>query len=143
MQSVTPTPGLPLRHEDEPNGLVAAVFRDVRHRMPFVPALFKALAVDPDALELAWIQARALYDDPRSRAAAARLREVGELGLPYRAPDPVRQAVAPFAAELPAMLLIVASLGLTLDGALPMLPKPESRLTPARSAREPAVPESR
>jgi hypothetical protein len=144
MQSVPPTPGLPMRHEEEAHGLVAAVFADVRSRMPFVPALFKALAVDPSALELAWLQGRALYDDPRSHAAAAELREAaGEAGPAYRASEPVRQAVAPFAQELPAMLLIATSLLLALDGVLAVRPKPELRLSPGRSDPGPGLPESR
>ena len=144
MQSVQPTSALPLRHEDEATGLVAAIFADVRRRMSFVPALFKALAVDPDALEQAWLQARALYDDPRSKPAAATLLEVAAgARLPYRAPSPVRRAVTPFVRELPSMLLIVTSLRLAVDGDLPRRPRPSKSIPPAVSAPEPVVPESR
>ena len=62
--------GLPLLHEEEVEGVVSSVFVDIRARMPFVPALFKALAADPDSLVAAWLQARMIYDDPRSPAAA-------------------------------------------------------------------------
>jgi hypothetical protein len=55
-----PGTGLPLRHEEQVAGLAASVFRDIRGRMPFVPALFKALADDPDAPLAAWLQARGL-----------------------------------------------------------------------------------
>ena len=41
------------------------------------------------------------------------------------------------------MLLIVTSLRLTLDGALPLRPRPDARIPPAAPAAEPAVPESR
>src|SRR5207245_2351336 len=57
-----PPTGLPLLHEEEVDGVVASVFVDIRARMPFVPALFKALAADPKALVAAWLQARAIYE---------------------------------------------------------------------------------
>ncbi len=133
-----------LRHEEEATGLVAAIFADVRRRMPFVPALFKALAVDPSVLEIAWLQARELYDDPRTEHVAAALLEVaGEARLSYRAPEPVRMAVAPFVGELPAMLLIVTSLRLALDLELPRRQRPAAPIPPASSSPEPVVPESR
>ena len=66
--------GLRLLHEEEVEGVVSSVFVDIRARMPFVPALFKALAADADALVAAWLQARAIYDDPRSSAAAEEIR---------------------------------------------------------------------
>ena len=99
-------------------GPVAAVFADIRRRMVFTPALFKALAPEPAAVELAWIQARALLDEPGFRDATERLRTIA---LPTRALDvrtPVTEAVQPFTAELPGMLLIVSSLALALDGRL-------------------------
>jgi len=40
----------------------------------------------------------------------------------------VRRAVAPFRSELPLLLLAVASLGLSLDGALELRPLPEPSL---------------
>ena len=90
MQSVRPTPGLPLRHEDEATGLVAAIFADVRRRMPFVPALFKALAVDPAVLEIAWLQARGALRRPALAAVEAALRgAAGEARLAYLASEPV------------------------------------------------------
>ena len=39
-----------LLHEEDATGLVLSVFADVRARMPFVPAIFKALAREPAAL---------------------------------------------------------------------------------------------
>ncbi len=144
MQSHPPTPGarLPLQHEASAAGIVAGVYRDIRRRMPFVPALFKALAFDPAALEPAWLQARTLYDDPRKDASISRLRRLAEPDLPYRASAPVRAAVAPFAAELPLMLLVVTSLTLTLDGRLPLRPLPAEGVPPADSAPEPSLPDS-
>lgn len=132
-----------LLHEEQAEGLVQAVFGDVRARMPFVPAIFKALARDPGALEQAWLQARALYDDPRAAEAASRLAALARPQLPYRPSPSVRQAAAPFAAELPSLLLVVTSLGLSLDGIHPLRPPPSTRL-PAPAPLPPTpVPELR
>ena len=40
--------GLPLLHAEEVAGVVSSMFVDIRARMAFVPALFKALAADPE-----------------------------------------------------------------------------------------------
>jgi hypothetical protein len=117
-----PPVGLQLLHEDEVDGIVSSVYADVRRRMPFVPALFKALAAEPDTLVAVWLQARAILDDPRSPAAADAIRESARVRLDYRPGDRVRAIVAPYVAELPFMLLIVTSLQLSLDGELPRRP---------------------
>ncbi len=96
--------------------------------MDFVPALFKRLSGDPDALLLAWLQARAIYDDPRSPRSTARLEEAARATLDYRPSEDVRNAVEPFRRELPSLLLIVTSLGLALDGELPAQPLPPLNL---------------
>lgn len=129
-ERVPPGPGLPLRHEEQVAGLAARVFQDIRSRMPFVPALFKALADDPEALLAAWLQARALYDDPAAGAAAESLRGLAWPQLDFRPAPELGEAVRPFVAELPFMLLIVSSLGLTLDGVLPLRPRPDPALPP-------------
>ncbi len=143
MALVSPASGFTLRYEEEAEGVVASVFRDVRVRMEFVPAIFKALAPDPEALVPAWLQARSIYDDPRTGEALARLRERAEPGLAYRPSDAVSDAVAPFAQELPALLLIVTSLGLALDGAVPLQPLPPPDLPPPGPVPESSVPEER
>jgi hypothetical protein len=96
--------------------------------MPFVPALFKALAGDPDVLLPAWLQARALYDDPRAAAAAAALRQQCAPRLDFVPTAELREAVRPFLEELPSMLLTVSSLWLTLEGDLPPQDLPASDL---------------
>ncbi len=143
MGLVPPTSGFELRYEEEAEGVVASVFRDVRMRMEFVPAIFKALAPDPGALVPAWLQARSIYDDPRAGEATARLRDQAEPGLSYRPSAAVRDAVGPFVQELPALLLIVTSLGLSLDGVLPRLPSPVPDLPPPARVPESPVPEER
>jgi hypothetical protein len=134
---------LALQSEESATGLAAAVYRDVRRRLPFVPAFLRALAeVDEAALEEAWLQARALLDDPRAGDAAARLRDAADPRLRYEPSEPVRAAVAPFAAELPLLLLVVTSLALTLDGRIEVRPKPPADL-PSTGPLPPAVPEER
>lgn len=129
--------------EEDAGGLTLSIFRDVRARMPFVPAIFKALAADPAALEAAWLQARALYDDPRCSDAADRLAELSRPALAYRPSAGVREAVAPFAADLPRLLLIVTSLGLSLDGEHAPRPPPPTRWPAPEPLPETPVPEQR
>src|SRR5713226_5964673 len=136
-----PAVGLPLLHEEEVEGVVASVFVDIRARMPFVPALFKALAHDPEALVTAWLQARAIYDDPRSSSATDAIRRSAQVNLPYRSSHRVRQAVAPFTAELPSMLLIVTSLQLAVSGAIERRPMPEPNLPDPAHVPEPEFPD--
>lgn len=143
MQSVPPTSRFCLRHEEEAEGPVSAVFRDVRRRMPFVPALFKALAFDPGALETAWLQARALYDDPRAAEAAGRVAALARPEVSYRPSPKVRATVAPFLAGIPMMLLVVSSLGLSLDGELELSPPPPPALPEPGPLPETPVPEER
>ncbi|MGH3022401.1 MAG: hypothetical protein ACRDNI_01985 [Gaiellaceae bacterium] len=132
-----------LLHEEDARGLVLSVFTDVRARMPFVPAIFKALAREPAALVPAWLQARALYDDPRAVAAASRLAELARPCLAYRPSPAVGEAAAPFAADLPSLLLVVTSLGLSLDGVLP-LREPQAQSLPSPAPLPPTpVPEQR
>jgi len=133
--------GLPLLHEDEVEGIVSSVYADIRRRIPFVPALFKALAAEPETLVAAWLQARAILDDPRSPAAAAAIREAALVRLDYRPSGRIREAVAPYLAELPSMLLIVTSLRLSLDGALERRPAPALDLPTEAHVPEPEFPD--
>ena len=129
--------GLPLLHEEEVEGVVSSVFVDIRARMPFVPALFKALAADPDSLVAAWLQARMIYDDPRSPAAADEIRKSAQVSIGFRPSNRVSEALAPYATELPFMLLIVTSLQLSLSGELARQPTPELDLPAAAPVPKP------
>jgi hypothetical protein len=129
--------GLPLVHEEDANGLVASVFVDIRSRMPFIPALFKALARDPKSLLAAWLQARKVYDQPGALKAADAIRRSARVRIDYRPTSKARETLAPFAAELPLMLLIVSSLRLSLDHELPPQPAPEPKLPAAEPVPEP------
>jgi hypothetical protein len=133
--------GLPLLHEEQVDGVAAAVFQDIRIRMPFVPALFKALAADPDALLPAWLQARALYDDPAAALPVDRLRRLADPGLELDPRPELRSALRPFAETLPFMLLVAASLTLTLDGVLPLCDPPEPALPPPGVVPPPELPD--
>jgi hypothetical protein len=133
MQSI----GLTLLHEEEVEGIVSSVFLDIRARMPFVPALFKALAADPESLVAAWLQARAIYDDPASPAAADEIRKSAQVGIGFRPSRRVSEVLAPYAAELPFMLLIVTSLQLSLRGELARQPTPELDLPAAAPVPKP------
>jgi hypothetical protein len=133
---------LELRHETDADGVVAAVYADVRRRMAFVPALFKALAPDVHTLERAWVQARALLDDHGFPEAAARLRALAQPEETPAARADLQDAVGPFAAELPGMLLVVSSLGLALDGRLSREEPPPLGLEPGdRRPPDGTVPE--
>jgi hypothetical protein len=129
--------GLPLVHEEDADGVVASVFVDIRSRMPLVPALFKALAADPESLRAAWLQARAVYDHAGATEAAMAIRRSARVEVGYQPSNKVREAVAPFVAELPFMLLIVSSLRLSLDRELPRRPAPEPSLPAAAAVPEP------
>ena len=129
--------GLPLLHEEEVEGVASSVFVDIRARMPFVPALFKALAADPEALVAAWLQAREIYDDPRSPAAADQIRRSAQVRTSFQPSRRIRETLAPFAAELPFMLLIVTSLQLSLTEELARQPAPELDLPAAGPVPEP------
>ena len=121
---------------------MAAVFADIRRRMVFTPALFKALAPDPAAVEVAWIQARALLDEPGFGDATERLRTIALPTRPLDVRAPVIEAVQPFTAELPGMLLIVSSLALALDGRLTRrTPVPPLGLAVGERPPDPTVPE--
>ena len=129
--------GLPLLHEEEVEGVVSSVFVDIRARMPFVPALFKALAADPESLVAAWLQARMIYDDPGAPAAADEIRTSAQVSIDFRLSIRVSEALAPYVTELPFRLLIVTSLRLSLSGELARQPPPELDLPAAAPVPKP------
>lgn len=141
MGAVTTTP-FEQRYEDEASPRVSAVYADIRRRMSFVPALFKALAVDEGALESAWLQARTIVDDPRFDDVTTRVREAATGPMPFPPSAQLRDAVAPFAADLPGMLIIASSLRASLDGELPP-GAPVGTIEPGAAPPESAVPEVR
>lgn len=131
-----------LRHEEDAGPVVSAVYADIRRRFSFVPAIYKALAVQPRALEEAWLQARALHTDLLFEPATARIARLAVTSPSAAVSESLRAATSPFAAELPAMLIVVSSLVLTLDGRLARRP-PVGTVPPADEPPEPALPELR
>src|SRR5918992_2669481 len=63
----------PMVEESEATGIVAGVYAEILDGMPFVPSIFKSLAVCPPYLALAWQQAAPVLGKPEYGAAAGRL----------------------------------------------------------------------
>jgi hypothetical protein len=127
----------PMVEEDDAAGRVAAVYADLlAGGMPFVPSLFKSLALCPAYLVLAHDQAAGVLADPRfAEASAALPRTVRSASRPppERA---AREALARFVPPLAQMLLLTAGLREGLDGRL-RAPPARSRRLPIRPVRPP------
>lgn len=127
-------------------GTVAAVYARITGQMPFVPSLFKSLAVCPRYLALAWNQAAPALRDPDHRAVAAGLAESVRTAARPPADGRIREAMAGFIAPLGRMLLVCAGLreGLAgrLDGARPggRCRQPASRSGPSSPYPHPRRP---
>ncbi|KGH45339.1 MULTISPECIES: hypothetical protein [Modestobacter] len=116
--------GYPMVEEAEATGAVAAVYAQLLQGMPFVPSLFKSLALCPGYLVLAYEQATGVLPEPAFSATAERLvSSVREAGT---APEDseARNALAEFAGPLSRMLLLAAGLHLALDDELDLPPAP-------------------
>ncbi|TFV59560.1 hypothetical protein E4P41_11625 [Geodermatophilus sp. DF01-2] len=114
----------PMVEEGEATGVVAAVYAQLLDRMPFVPSLFKSLALSPGYLVLAHEQAAAVLPDETFRSLAQQLSSsVGDAVTPP-ADQPVREALARFTEPLSRMLLLTAGLLLALDDELDRPPAP-------------------
>lgn len=103
--------------EVEATGVVAGVYAELLEGMPFVPSLFKSLALCPGYLVLAHEQAAVLSTPSFGSAAQQLVASVRGTAEPP-ADDEVRAALAEFAAPLSRMLLLAAGLRLALDGEL-------------------------
>jgi hypothetical protein len=114
----------PMVEEAEATGVVAGVYAALLDGMPFVPSLFKSLAVSPGYLVLAYEQSAPVLDDDAfgspAQALAASVR--GAASRP--GDEQVRQALAEFVGPLGRMLLLSAGLLLALDGELGVPPAP-------------------
>jgi hypothetical protein len=122
--------GYPMVEEADATGRVGAVYADLLESMPFVPSLFKSLALCPGYLVLAHEQAAGVLSHPSFADAARDL--VSSVRDAARAPadGDVRGALAEFAGPLSHMLLLAAGLQIALDGELDAPP-------PAGQAPEP------
>ncbi len=109
----------PMVEEDQATGRVADVYADLLATgMPFVPSLFKSLAVCPAYLVLAHDQVVGVLADAAFADAAQEL--VATVGNASRPPEDrgAREALAGFIAPLARMLVVTAGLCEALDGRL-------------------------
>ncbi|MDK3257373.1 hypothetical protein QOZ86_12785 [Blastococcus capsensis] len=140
--------GYPMVEEAEATGVVAGVYADLLDGMPFVPSLFKSLALCPGYLVLAHEQAAPMLSDASFGSSAQQLvSAVRELAQPPADAD-VRAGLAEFAGPLSRMLLLTAGLRLALDGELDVpsapgdapAPRPVEPRSPAPSPQDAPAP---
>ena len=136
--------GYPMVEEADATGRVAAVYADLLESMPFVPSLFKSLALCPGYLVLAHEQAAGVLSHPSFGETAQQLvSSVRDAARPPADRD-VRGALAEFTAPLSRMMLVAAGLQLALDGELDAppatgqatAPRPVQPRSPAPSPQE-------
>jgi hypothetical protein len=129
----------PMVEEADATGVVAAVYADLLEDMPFVPSLFKSLALCPGYLLLAHEQAvPVLSTDEFGSAAEQLVTSVRDVTQPPVDAD-VRAALAGFAGPLSRMLLLAAGLRLALEGELDLPAAPGHAPAPRPAQpREPA-----
>lgn len=108
----------PMVEEGDATGVVAGVYAALLDDMPFVPSLFKSLAVCPAYLVLAHAQASAALQTEGFRSTAQELS--GSVRDAARPPeqDDVRAALAEFVGPLGRMLLLSAGLLAAVRGEL-------------------------
>lgn len=138
----------PMVEEAEATGVVAAVYAQLLDGMPFVPSLFKSLALCPGYLVLAYEQAAPVLSSPSFASTAQQLvSSVREMARPPGNTE-VRGALAEFAGPLSRMLLLATGLRLGLDGELDLppapghapAPRPAQPRSPAPSAEDAPAP---
>lgn len=141
--------GYPMVEEAEATGAVAAVYAELLDGMPFVPSLFKSLALCPGYLVLAREQAAGVLPDPSFAEAAQHLVSSARSAVRPPAGAEVRAALSEFAGPLSRMLVLAAGLRLALDGDLdaPAAPgrapelRPVEPRSPAPSPQDAPAPE--
>lgn len=124
----------PMVEEAEATGVVAAVYAELLRRMPFVPSLFKSLAVCPPYLVLAYEQCEGVLDgDALTQRADLLVASVRDTVTPPVQPE-VRAALAGFVGPLGRMLLLSGGLLLALRGELDA-PAAAGKIPPAQKVR--------
>jgi hypothetical protein len=124
---------VPMAPERAVTGRVAAVYADIRARMPFVPSFFKSLALNPAYLELVWLQARERSDALDAEAEVLRrdgLALAAAAGAPVL-PAGARDVLEPFGPVVPRMLLTAQLAAGLLRGEVPEVERPPLDLPPA------------
>lgn len=123
----------PMVEEADATGVVAGVYARLLKDMPFVPSLFKSLAVCPGYLVLAAEQAAPALTDDSFRSSAAELAATVRTAATPPPSAEVRAAVAGFVDPLSRMLLLTAGLRLALAGELDA-PAAPGVVPPSRNA---------
>jgi len=124
----------PMVEEAEATGVVAAVYAELLRRMPFVPSLFKSLAVCPPYLVLAYEQCESVLDGDTLTQRADQLGASVRDTVEPPAQQQVRATLARFVGPLGRMLLLSSGLLLALRGELDA-PAAPGQAPPAQPAR--------
>ncbi len=114
----------PMVEEAEATGRVAGVYAQLLDGMPFVPSLFKSLALCPGYLVLAAEQAAPALQDDGFGALAQELADSVRAASTPPDDDETRAVLARFVGPLSRMLLLTAGLRLALDDQLAAPPAP-------------------
>lgn len=133
----------PMVEEHEATGRVAACYGAVLESHPFVPSLFKSLAVCPGYLVLAWDQAAhalPLDDFAASAKQLSSLAVTADEGASPVGDEQVRAALGQFVDPLARMLLLAGGLLAGLDGALAGAAARATPPPPAQPAPDQPVP---
>lgn len=128
----------PMVEENEATGRVAACYGAILESHPFVPSLFKSLAVCPGYLVVAWDQASHALPRDDFAASAAQLLSLAATADESASPigdEEVRTALGQFVDPLARMLLLASGLLAGLEGALAgaaarATPPPRTRPSP-------------
>ena len=98
----------PMVEEAEATGVVAAVYARLLDDMPFVPSLFKSLALCPGYLLLAYEQAAPVQSGPEFGSLADGLAHSVRDAATPPPEQQVQEALAQFVGPLSRMLLLAA-----------------------------------
>ena len=128
----------PMVEESEATGVVAGVYAELLTRMPFVPSLFKSLALCPGYLVLAYEQSVGVLDGDELPASGQQLAASVRDAVRPPEQEQVRQTLAAFVGPIGRMLVLSSGLLLALDGELDAPPAPGER--PATRPVEPDRP---
>lgn len=127
----------PMVEETEATGVVAGVYAELLQRMPFVPSLFKSLAVCPPYLVLAYEQCGSVLDSDALTQRADQLgASVRDTVAPPVQPE-VRATLSRFVVPLAQMMLLSSGLLLALRGEIDA-PAALGKAPPGQDARQPS-----
>ncbi len=108
----------PMVEEAEATGVVAGVYAELLTQLPFVPSLFKSLAVCPQYLVLAYEQAAGVLGGERFTDCANALAASVRGGAKPPEQEQLRQTLAQFVGPLARMLVLSCGLLLALQDQL-------------------------